>query len=328
VSINSFLFGNSGSSQKQSVQAPQLNPVQSPFLKSGWQQAQNTLNSQMSTPWYQGPTFAGLNSTQMQGINNATNFATGAGHGMADASGSASMANVNAGSLFGSNAQDLYNKSLVDPTQSIIDNAGKYAANPFADGMIDSASRDIARSLGEDVIPGIQGANINAGGINSSRAGAMEAVATRGAADRIGDISSNIRGGLFNTGLGMSQAQHNQGMTDALNANSQIGSAYANGINGLGAAHQMNFANADALASAGGQLQQNAQGQMDADFSTWNNQQQFPWQKLSNYMGVIGGGSPVAGGITTTQGAPASNGNLGGILGAGATALGAYYGAQ
>lgn len=328
MSIGSFLFGNSGSGQKQSVVAPQLNPQQKPYLTSGWKSAQDLYNSQKGTPWYTGPTFADLNATQQAGLDLTKSFATGAGQDMTNAAQAASMTNIGRGSLFGDNAQSLYERSLQDPTQSIIDNASKYADSPFASGMIDAASRDVVRNLTEQEIPGIQGSNINAGGINSSRAGAMEAIAARGAGDRIADISAQIRGGLFNTGLGMAQTQHNQGIADALNANSQLGNAFANGINGLNTAQQMGLTNADALTGAGSFLQQNEQAKLDDAFSKWNNQQQYPWQQLGNYMSVIGGGSPVAGGMTTTSGTPASNGNLGGILGAAATAAGAYYGAR
>jgi hypothetical protein len=82
----------------------------------------------------------------------------------------------------------LYGMAGQDPTKANIAAAGQYADNPYLDGQIDAASRDVTRNLYENQLPGLNEAATDSGNMNSSRAGVAEGIMKRGAADQIGDI--------------------------------------------------------------------------------------------------------------------------------------------
>ena len=74
--------------------------------------------------------------------------------------------------------------------------------NDLLSGQIDAASRDVVRNLKEGQLNDIASGAASSGNTGSSRRAIMDAVAERGAADRIGDISSAIRGSAYQTALG------------------------------------------------------------------------------------------------------------------------------
>ena len=140
--------------------------------------------------------------------------------------------------------------------------AAEYADNPFMTGMIDAASRDVTRNLYENQLPGIAAYSAGSGNLGSSRRGMQEAIAQRGAADRIGDIASGLRGDSWrqglgyanqiasqNANLGQQQQQFNQGQQ--FNAAGQLA--------GLGQAGTGNLMNAGQW-GVGGQAGLGAQG--------------------------------------------------------------------
>ena len=116
---------------------------------------------------------------------------------------------------FGGAADYYSNAAQTDPFQF----AAQAANNPQMDGMVDAASRDVVRNLGENTLPGIAGQSASAGALGSSRRGMLEGIATRGAADRIADIGANLRGNAYQQGIG-------QGL--------QQGQFGAQGLQGLG----------------------------------------------------------------------------------------------
>ncbi len=174
--------------------APTLNPLT---------QHANMLNNQ--DPWtsYQGDWVSDMNRTQTGALDNITNYgnreAQWFGNRMQN-TGRQMMDN-------GQNAQNYFNNAL---NWSAIQNNGpdmemvaKLADNPYMNGMIDSVGRDISRNLYEDQMPGIAAASAGAGQTGSSRRGAAEAIASRGAADRLADTSATLRGNAYNTALGL-----------------------------------------------------------------------------------------------------------------------------
>ncbi|WP_422023366.1 hypothetical protein [Pyruvatibacter mobilis] len=134
------------------------------------------------------------------------------------------------------NLVNLYDFASQDGTQSILDNAALYANNPYADDMIDAVNRDVTRSLGEDVLPGLNRAASSGGNLNSSRAGAAEAIATRGARDRVADTAATIRSGLFDNGLRMAATERQNRFGNMMGANGALMGfgQYATGLGGQG----------------------------------------------------------------------------------------------
>nr|BAR33249.1 hypothetical protein [uncultured Mediterranean phage uvMED] len=79
---------------------------------------------------------------------------------------------------------------------------GRYINNDILDGQINAASRDVMRNLTEQVKPTIAANAAITGNSGSSRRAVQDAIAERGAADRVADISSGIRSNAYNQALG------------------------------------------------------------------------------------------------------------------------------
>lgn len=97
----------------------------------------------------------------------------------------------------------IYGDVSANKTGQIVGDAGQFAANPYLDGQIDSVMKDIDRNFQ------IERGNINnaasaGGGINSTRAGTLEAYAAKDAMDRAAGISSQMRADAYTKGLDMS----------------------------------------------------------------------------------------------------------------------------
>ena len=146
-----------------------------------------------------------------------------------------------------------------------MNNVSKYMNNDVLQGQIDAASRDVTRNLNENQLPGIQSAAAGSMNSGSSRTGNAIGVATRGAQDAIYDISSNIRGNAFNTGLGIeaNRAQQNAQMgqqnqqfnTGAINNMASQGLGIAGNQTGMNAGfnQQTDMANQNAVNNFTGQ---------------------------------------------------------------------------
>ena len=324
--VGSIVGGLLGSQPKTSSNTTAPWDAQQPYLKAGMQDAAGIYAGQRGTPYYTGSTYAnmdphtqaalnGIYGYQGQGSQNSNNL-TGQG---------ANLLNTGVSGLQGS-IHNLQNYNPQDPTQQNINNAGMYANNPYLNGAIDAASRDVTRNLSEVQLPGIaRGADAN-GDLNSSRTGIAEGIAMRGAQDQIGNIGSTMRANAYNNGLSLSQQANSTNQGDWLQAQSQAGSMAGNasitGMNGIGQGQGLYYNNADAASAAGGHQQQNAQGQLTNNFQTWQGQQARPWNLLGNYQNSITGAGTYP--STTTSGGGGMQGALQGALGGGASALGLY----
>ena len=204
------------------------------------------------TPFYQGPTYAGLNGTGRQGIqqllaNVNTNLAAAGrigatGQGLlqqggqfgANATGLVQQANAgpalsNAQGLFNSSplnpalkrAADVYQSASKDPTGGLIADAGRYADNQYTKGIIQDAVRDDVRAVTEDALPALNRSASMGGNLNSSRTGVSEGILQRGLQDRIADVSATVRGNAYNNGLQTALSERGQSLDARLAANGQ-----------------------------------------------------------------------------------------------------------
>jgi hypothetical protein len=255
---SALLGGMGGGEAQQQTQSSTSAPwePQQDYLKYGFSSAKDALGNALNMGTYGGPRVAGLNPFQTQGANTVAGYTDAYGNNLANLTGAASQNMLQAGQGFGTNAQNLFNQySNGDATQAILSAAGQYANNPYVDGLIDASGRDVTRQLGEQVLPGIARSATGTGNTNSTRTGVESAIAQRGAADRLTDLSSNIRSQFFNTGLGMAQNQYNQNLANSLNANNQLLSAYSGGLAGAGTSQNLAAGNFDAMNAAGGLYQ-------------------------------------------------------------------------
>lgn len=78
-------------------------------------------------------------------------------------------------------------------------------SNPFLAQTAQAATRPIFQNLMEQVLPGIRGGAVGAGGFGGSRQGIAEGIASRGALQTAGDVSGDIFSRGYGQGLGALQ---------------------------------------------------------------------------------------------------------------------------
>lgn len=322
------LFGSLfGSDAKTKVKNEGPTPwkEQSPFLTYGFNEAKNLYNQQAANPYYQGSTYAQLTPEQYNALSLAQNYAVGQGADLANTAAGAAVPMIDAGAQYGANAQALLGQAGRNTTRQTIRDAAQYASNPYMDGMVDAASRDVGRVLGEQTLPGLADAAIQSGNTNSTQYEVANALARRDAGDRVADISAGLRGDAYQNGLTLAQAGIQNQMANRLAANAQVGNAFNSGLSGLDRSQQMANTNFDNLLTAGNVLQQNNQGILDEAFQRWQGQQQQPWANLGNFWNIVGsGGFDTVGPTTVQQGG--SSGIFGRVTG-GLKSLGNAVGA-
>jgi hypothetical protein len=228
---------------------------------------------------------------------------------------------VNTGAQYGTNAANLFNQYSQDPTQAIMSNASQFSNNPYIDGMIDASSRDVTRKLYENQLPTLAKAAAGSGNTNSTRAGVENAIAMRGAGDRLADVSNSIRGQFFGKGMDMAQSQYNQNLSNSLNANRQLGDSFSSGFRGLTDTQNMAGGLSQMGVNAGNTLQGQDQRVLDAEMAKFAEQRGVPLDIMKQYMGIVGGNY----GQTSTSTAPKTGGGfMGGLQGALGGALGGF----
>lgn len=317
------LGGLFGGDEQETTQRAVNEPwaPQQPYLTYGFEQAKNAYQNASQNPVYQGQRVADLNPYQTTGANQVGSFATGLGSLGANALATGGLGLMGSGYQFGNNAGDIFARASIDPTQQIINNAGMFANNPYADSLITAANRDVVRNLNENQLPSLARSASGTGNTNSTRAGVESAILQRGAADRMADTAANIRGTLFNTGLSMSQNQFNQNLSNMLNANRGLLDAYNQGANSFTMGQQAAGNVFDQSQAAGGVFQNQNQNIINANMQKFNEQRDIPMQLAQNYMATVNGGF---GNSTTTTGPQQSKlgSALTGGLGAGLSAFG------
>jgi hypothetical protein len=284
--------GSSGSGQTYNIQNQTNDPwaPQQGYLLDAFNSAQGAYNQGMATGPYAGNYVAPQTGQQADANNNAYNWAMGTGSNTV-------------GSILGmggNNAQTGFNGATgalgalgtfagTNQTQNNIDNAGKYADNPYIGGMVDSAMHDAVRTASESTIPNIYRSAAGSGNINSDRAALAQGVVDRGLGEQAGNISANLRGNAYEQGIN----QALQGDAQGLQALSQEGSLGENmgqsGLNALstGINDQGALVN-QATAGANANYQQANQNPLLNALQQYQGTSNFPWQQLQNYYNIIG----------------------------------------
>jgi hypothetical protein len=310
------LGGGSGSGGSQQTTSTPWGPQQE-YLTHGFGQAKDALTNAQGKGTYAGPYTAGLNPFQTAGYNAVGDFAQNQGMQGANGIFNTGMGMIGLGSQFGANAGDIFNKASQDPTQQIIGNAGQYASNPYLDGQIDAASRDITRNLHEQQLPGLDMTATSTGNMNSSRTGVAQGIMERGAADRIGDISAQMRGNAYQNGLGMAQGQYNTGMSQMLGANGQLLQGGQFGADATSNGVSMGYGAGDAMARAGAGFQSQAQNEINGNRQQFQDQQNQPLDLISKYMQMINGNYGSSSNSSTSGGSKMMGALAGGLGGMG-----------
>jgi len=291
---------------------------QQPYLTSGFDGAQTAYQNATNMGTYQGQTVADLNSTQTGAADAASAYATQYGMPAAQQLGTTGQQFLGNGAQFAGNASNLYSQAQSDPTQTILANANAYANNPYVDGQIDAANRDVSRDLNETALPTLARNSSGTGNTNSTRDGVQSAILQRGAADRMADTASNIRSQFFGQGLQTAQTQYNTGLSASLDANNQLLQSYQQGGNTILQGQQVAGNAYDASQAAGGLYQSQNQAQLTAAQQAFKDQQNNALDLTAKYQGIVNGNY----GGESTSSTPANP--WGAAIGAGAAAAGTW----
>ena len=272
-------------------------------------------NKQKDTPFYQGPLYAGMDDYTRQGIDATASFAGGSNTGQMIRDGAAPL--MSAAGYTPRALSGMFDLASGDTVGNNIAAASRYANDPNLQGVINAANRDTARDLFEGQLPEINRSASATGNINSSRAGAAEAIATRGANDRMADTSAAIRSDAFNRGLDRAESTRRANIGAMSDIASTGNASFGLGADAMGAGDDRTFRNLEALIRAGGINQEDRQGQIDSDFARWQGQDTRASDLLSRYYGIVGANN--WGGTQTSN--QKTGGNIfGKIAGAAATA--------
>lgn len=241
---------------------------------------------------------AGINPVLAEGFGQQVGFASGAGNDIYQQQLMSSLGNLGGYGSAGNTANMMSSGNVYGtPMNRGIDmqTAAQASYNPYLNGQIDAASRDVVRNLGENQLTGNAAMAAGTGNSGSSRRAVMDAIAMRGAGDRVADISSNLRGQAYNTGLGIAAQQGLANQSAALGTNSLNANLMGQGANlnynlgqagqqGLGQAYQTGINNANITTDVGNQLRQYQQQLLDTSFQNQMN----PYTGLQMYQSLIG----------------------------------------
>ena len=282
-------MGGSGKTSQASLETTSPWSVQQPFIEQAFQGAQGAYNNQSQAVPYSGDFFAQVTPQQREALGGLFNFGQNQGMGAANQQiqGGGSLLNQGVSNV-GQASQGLFGMAGQDPTQANIQAAGQYADNPYISGQVDAAMRDSVRNYTEGVAPQLTRNESISGNLNSSRGGVARGIAERGLQDQAGDISSQLRGQAYQQGISQASADRGQNL-QALQSAGTLGSqAAASGLSGLSAGVNTGIASGQAAQGAADAGQALNQQSIDNGLAKYEYSQQFPWQALNNYYGIVG----------------------------------------
>lgn len=268
--------------------------AQEPYLQNLYANAGNLYNN-YGMPDRQ---VADINPIMAQGLGQQYGFSQGTGEDIFRQQLAQSLANTAGFGTAGNAAATMAGGNVYGaPINRGIDmrTAAQASHNPYLDGQIDAASRDVTRNLYENQLTGNAGMAAGTGNSGSSRRAVMDAIAMRGAGDRVADISSNLRGQAYNTGLGIAAQQGLSNQSAQLGTNTVNANLMGQGANlaynigqagqtGMNQAYNTGVNNAQLAQDVGGQLRQYQQQLLDTQYSNEMN----PYNSLQMYKSLIG----------------------------------------
>jgi hypothetical protein len=276
---------NQNTSAKVDPWGPQEN-----YLKDIFGKAEGIYDSQAGKT-FDGEMLAPFNPNQLNMFQNMVNYANTSPIAGALANQGNNLASLGQGGVAGG-MEGLTDFRPTGSTMGTIADAGLYADNPYISGMVDAATRDARRATYEGQLPANARAAAASGNANSSKRFIGDAIAERGLADRVADVSAGLRGDAWSKGLDLSQ-----GMTQ-FNDNAMLDRAKSMASTGLGASELgMSGLNnsVDAMKNLFGLGNEGAAGQQAASQQTLDNELQKyafnkddPWGSLQNYFNIIG----------------------------------------
>lgn len=280
-----FLSGLFGSSKTNVSNSPW--ETQAKYLKKGFERADQLYQDATQRGPWQGSLYPGMTELQRQGVS----ALAGAGQNLGllnsyrDALSTATGLAPQVAQQYG----QVFQQAALDPTAEIARRGAVFASNPFVRGMVQAAVRDDVRQVAESILPGLDATAAASGNMNSTRAGVVEGIVKRGLADRIADVSSQLRGQLYQQGLGLGAGTYGQQLQGMLSATSGLGGYSLGMAQQVPAAESALKEKAATLYTAGLAQQQDAIQQANEA----KRQYEYPylWNRglLGDYWGIVGG---------------------------------------
>lgn len=289
------------------------------------------INSGISTGYgmlSSGQNMAGVGSGMLNGLPAAQSIAGSYASGNANTGGlSSMMGNV----PFSMNASNNGILSAMQTAQgnnlpTIGAQASAYANSPIIQQQIQSALTPIQNQLTMGTLPSLNARAVSGGNLDSSRAGAAEGLATLAAQQTGAQVASSIQNNAYNTGaqlaegantanmnadlgaagqannsMGLSMQGTNMANQTALQANGQLLSSGQLGAGLLSSGYGMQQGGSQGILSGGQNSQTLDQNQLNANLQQWQQQQQMPWNTLTNFANIIGGQRGSQGSSTSTS---------------------------
>jgi len=235
---------------------------------------------------------AGFDPAQETGINQMINFGSESGPG------GQLLSQFMSGSESMGQGFDILTALGLDPSKNEginMENVMSYIDNDILGGQIDAASRDVVRNFSEVDAPRSRMMQALSGGTGSTRGAIGDAILQRGAEDRVGDISSMMRGDAFRTALGLGANEASQNA--ALDFNSRMGagsSLMTGGMNAGTLANSIGLSNINTMMAGGGMNQAMEQALKNIDQENL----MLDWMKTQQASGII---NPMAGQFGTKK---------------------------
>ena len=241
-----------------------------PYITGSYKGGYDALNSALEKGYYGGPTNAGFNDQMKTGLDNRFNLGSG---GFNNANNF-----MNIGANYAGNSADLYNRAGRDNLGGAMDYA---TANSRP--LVDAAMRGANRNLNEVQLPGLNIGASGSGNINSSRAGAAEAILRRGNSELEADTTSRVNRGLMDDYMN----QANNQFTNMTNANNNLGNLFNTGFNLGNSATGMQT-------EVGGAYQGDEQARLDDDRARFEGERDFAGNQYADFMSSILGRAPMS----------------------------------
>jgi hypothetical protein len=271
---------------------------------------------------------AGMTPDQLSTFGKMVNYGNGSPTASTEASTGGALAGAGSDATQGAlTSLGAFDPTKLNNTGAITSAAGAYADNPYISGQVSAAMRDANQEAQDITLPGIQRDAAGTGNINSNRTAIANGIVQRGLTQQAGDISANLRGQAYNTGLQTAEGQaqsNNEGILSAATNRGQLGgSAAATGLGGLSSSIA-DQGNLYGIAGQGGAGEQAGnQANFDNQNAKYSFDQQAPFTPLQNFMSIIGsnnwGSNSNSQGTSTTT--PSAWQVIGGLMNAGGSLI-------
>lgn len=277
------LFKSKTSTTKTPYEQNPWEPQQD-YLKGGFAAGSDALDKALGVNGQITDFTADMNQQQIDALNARYGLGMGTAQdigGQMVGAGGDLAANLN---QYAQNAQTMFGTNMSDRAAAIQSQGFQMAENPYIDGQIAAVARDANQMLD------LQSADVNStatgtGNINSTRAGVLDSLNQQAAADRVGDVSAQLRGNALDRGMALADGVDARVGAERMNANQAIGDVGRTGYDLMTRGYDTMAGGFDGALNAGSAFQAQAQNEITG-------QQQMSKSEMdliNQYMQIVGG---------------------------------------